>query len=99
MDLSNEAIYFSRELSTELNIPADFVCCNLYDLPLFLKGGVDIVYTSYGVVGCLPYLNKWAAIINQFLKPGGTFFIAGFHPVVWMMDENFEHIKYFYHNE
>jgi len=22
-----------------------------------------------------------------------------FHPVVWMMDENFERIKYYYHNE
>ena len=22
-----------------------------------------------------------------------------FHPVVWMMDENFQHIKYHYHNE
>jgi len=25
--------------------------------------------------------------------------MAEFHPVVWMMDENFERIKYYYHNE
>ena len=99
MDLYNEAIDFARELSTDLNIPADFVCCNLYDLPLHLKGQFDIIFTSYGVVGWLPHLDKWADVINKFLKPGGSFFIADFHPVVWMMDENFEHIKYFYHNE
>ncbi|MEM6807086.1 MAG: methyltransferase domain-containing protein, partial [Bacteroidota bacterium] len=32
MDFSEAAIARARELSTELNIPADFVCCNLYDL-------------------------------------------------------------------
>lgn len=99
MDLYNEAIDFARELSTDLNIPVDFVCCNLYDLPLHLKGQFDIIFTSYGVVGWLPDLDKWADVINKFLKPGGSFFIADFHPVVWMMDENFEHIIYFYHNE
>lgn len=26
------------------------------------------------------------------------FYIIEFHPVVWMLDENFEHIKYAYHN-
>ena len=33
----------------------------------------DIVFTSYGVVGWLPDLDKWAEIIAHYLKPGGTF--------------------------
>lgn len=99
IDLSDQAIELAKQISNEVNIPAHFVCCNVYDLQQHIQGKFDIVFTSYGVVGWLPDLEKWASIINHFLKPGGTFFMAEFHPVVWMMDENFERIKYFYHNE
>jgi SAM-dependent methyltransferase len=62
------------------------------------EGAFDIVFTSYGTIGWLPDLDKWASIVAHFLKPGGIFYIADFHPVLWMMDENFEHIKYNYFN-
>jgi len=57
------------------------------------------VFTSYGTIGWLPDLDKWAAIISYFLKSGGTFYIAEFHPVVWMFDDDFTHIKYSYENK
>jgi len=98
IDISNQAIDYAKELSKELNIPARFICCNIYDLPIHLEKKFDIVFTSYGAIGWLPYLEKWASIINYFLKPGGTFYIIEFHPVVWMMDDNFKYIKYAYHN-
>ncbi len=60
--------------------------------------GADIVFTSYGTIGWLPDLDKWANIVAHFLKPGGIFYIADFHPALWMMDDNFEHIKYSYFN-
>ena len=99
IDLSNEAIDYAQQLSAELNLPAEFICCNVYDLQKHLNGLFDIVFTSYGVIGWLPDLDKWASIISHYLKPGGTFYMAEFHPVVWMMDENFEKIKYYYHNK
>ena len=99
IDLSNEAIDLARSLSSEMNIPANFICCNVYDLPAHLDEKFDVIFTSYGVIGWLPDLNKWASVVAQFLKPGGTFYMAEFHPVVWMMDENFERIKYYYHNQ
>ena len=46
----------------------------------------------------LPDLDAWAGIVAHFLKPGGIFYIADFHPTLWMMDDNFEHIKYDYFN-
>ena len=58
----------------------------------------DIVFTSYGVIGWLPDLDLWAGVIDKFLKPGGFFYMAEFHPVVWMFDEEFTHVKYYYHN-
>jgi SAM-dependent methyltransferase len=99
IDLSDEAIKIAKELSEELNLPAEFICCNVYDSLQYIKQQYDIVFTSYGVIGWLPDLNKWANIIVQCLKPGGIFYMVEFHPVVWMMDENFQHIKYHYHNE
>lgn len=98
VDFSETAIDYARELSVESNIPANFVCCNVYDMQQQLHQQFDIVFTSYGVIGWLPDLNKWAALISHFLKPGGTFYLAEFHPVVWMMDESFEKVKYYYHN-
>jgi len=99
IDLSDEAIKAAKELSNELNIPAKFICCNVYDTLQHIDRQFDIVFTSYGVIGWLPDLDKWAYIISHSLKPGGIFYMVEFHPVVWMMDENFEHIKYYYHNE
>ncbi len=64
----------------------------------FGEASFDIVFTSYGVISWLPDLEKWAQIISYYLKPGGIFYIAEFHPVVWMFDEEFTHVKYYYDN-
>jgi SAM-dependent methyltransferase len=77
---------------------AKFICSNVYDLKNHLDEKFDIVFTSYGTIGWLPDLDKWAEIINHYLKPGGIFYIADFHPVVWMFDDEFTHIKYYYDN-
>jgi ubiquinone/menaquinone biosynthesis C-methylase UbiE len=98
VDLSDEAINLAKEVNADLNLNTQFVCCNVYDLKQYLDKKFDIVFTSYGTVGWLPDLDSWAEIVSHFLKPGGIFYIADFHPVLWMMDENFEQIKYDYFN-
>jgi 2-polyprenyl-3-methyl-5-hydroxy-6-metoxy-1,4-benzoquinol methylase len=99
VDLSDTAIAEARKLNEELGLDVEFICCNVYDLKDHLKEQFDIVFTSYGVIGWLPDLNKWANIISHYTKPGGFFYMAEFHPVVWMLDENFEKVKYYYHNQ
>jgi len=99
VDISDEAIKLAKEINAELKLNAKFICSNIYDSPL--GGGwegADIVFTSYGTIGWLPDLDAWAEIVSHFLKPGGTFYIADFHPVLWMMDENFDQVKYNYFN-
>ncbi len=98
VDLSDAAIDEAKKLNTEMSLNARFICCNIYDLKNHLIDPFEIVFTSYGVVGWLPDLDKWAAIISHFLKPAGVFYMAEFHPVVWMFDEEFTHVKYFYDN-
>lgn len=99
IDFSEEAIRTAAKLAEELQADTRFLCSDVYGLPDRLDEKFDIVFTSYGVIGWLPDLEKWASVISHFLKPGGIFFIAEFHPVIWMMDEAFTGIKYSYFNE
>ncbi|MFN4257255.1 MAG: class I SAM-dependent methyltransferase [Saprospiraceae bacterium] len=97
-DFSEKAVALARQLAAETGLPAEFVCCNVYDLPKHLDGQFDIVFTSYGTIGWLPDLERWAQVVAHFLKPGGFFYIVDFHPVVWMFDDEMTHLKYPYHN-
>lgn len=99
IDLSDTAIEEARSLNNELGLNAEFVCCNVLDTADHVKGEFDIVFTSYGTIGWLPDLKPWAEMIHRMLKPGGFFYIAEFHPVVWMFDDEFTHIKYSYENK
>lgn len=96
VDLSDAAIAEAKKLAKATGADASFICCNVYDLPQHLNAQFDIVFTSYGTIGWLPDLDKWAGIIEQFLKPGGQFVFAEFHPVVWMFDSGFNKVTYNY---
>jgi len=98
VDLSDEAVKLAKEINTELGLKAEFICCNVYDLQKYLDKKFDIVFTSYGTIGWLPDLDKWAEIVSYYLKRGGIFYIADFHPALWMMDDDFKYIKYNYFN-
>ncbi|MEW5677356.1 class I SAM-dependent methyltransferase [Flavobacterium enshiense] len=98
VDLSDAAIDKAKELATQLNADATFICSDVYDLPNHLNEEFDIVFTSYGTIGWLPDLDKWAAVVARFLKPGGKFIFAEFHPLVWMFDYDFKEIGYSYFN-
>lgn len=99
VDLSDESIKQAMQLNDELKMSAKFVCCNVIDTSEYIKEQFDIVFTSYGTIGWLPDLQPWAKVIGEKLKPGGIFYIAEFHPVLWMFDDDFTHIKYSYENK
>lgn len=86
VDISDEGIALAKELNKELELDAKFVICNVLDTSDHVKELFDIVFTSYGVIGWLPDLKPWAKMIAERLRSGGTFFIAEFHPIVWMFD-------------
>ena len=98
VDFSDNGIKRARELATTTNSDATFICCDIYDLPKYLDEKFDVVFTSYGTIGWLPDLDKWAKIITKFLKPNGQFVFVEFHPVLWMFDDNFKKIEYRYFN-
>ena len=96
IDFSEIAIEKAKELNKKLNTNCDFICCNIYDLKNHLNKKFDIVFTSYGTIGWLPDINKWADIVSYFLKKNGKFLIVEFHPFIWIFDNNFKKIEYSY---
>ena len=98
VDLSDKAIESAKQIAAKTGSTATFICCDIYDLPNHLDQQFDVVFTSYGTIGWLPDLDKWAKIVSRFLKPNGQFVFVEFHPVVWMFDDNFDKIGYRYFN-
>jgi len=84
VDFSESSIALARSLSAELNLPAQFVCADLYQVPARLTTTFDIVFTSYGVLHWLRDLRQWGQIIAQCLKPNGIFYIVEDHPTFRM---------------
>lgn len=88
VDFSENSIALARSLADECNINARFVLSDIDKLTDNLAGQFDIVFTSYGVLTWLPDLKRWAEVIAHFLKPGGTFYMAEFHPFAWVFDDS-----------
>lgn len=107
VDISDEAIKLANEIKDELKLNATFICANVYDLANASKvppqegfrEAFDIIFTSYGTIGWLPDLKPWAKMIAEKLKPGGFFYIADFHPTLWMLDDAMEKLTYSYFND
>lgn len=99
IDFSDKAIREAQNLAAELSIDATFICCDVYNTSEHLSEKFDIVYTTYGTIGWLPDLNKWAKVIFERLKPGGKLIFVDFHPVVWMFDNDFKQVAYNYFQE
>lgn len=96
VDFSPVAIEAAREKAMELRLDARFLCSDVYSLPEKLDKKFDMVFTSYGVLGWLPDMERWAAVVSHFLKPGGRLVLVEFHPFIWTFDNDFRAIAYDY---
>jgi SAM-dependent methyltransferase len=88
VDFSEEAIGFARDLAVETGLEGSsrFILSSVYDLPGPLEGELfDVVYTSRGVIGWLPDIERWGRIVAEFVAPGGIFYIHEGHPMLWVV--------------
>ena len=98
IDLSEVAIAEARKYNAQLGLDARFIATNVYDMDKQIDEQFDLVFTSYGVIGWLPDLKRWAHQLVKRLAPGGTFYIAEFHPTMYMYDWNTKKLEYSYFN-
>ena len=88
IDFSAVAISRARGLAEDVGLAARFVQSDIYELPDRLEGAFDIVYTSRGVLGWLPDIDRWGKVAAHFVKPGGFFYITEIHPIAEVFDDS-----------
>lgn len=100
VDFSDRAIEAANDFKDKLGLDTRFICSDIYSLDeTVLDEQFDIVFTSYGTIGWLPDIQKWAAVVEKYMKPGGKFVFAEFHPTVWMFDDDLKKVTYSYFNK
>lgn len=97
-DISDDAIAYAKKINEDLGLDATFVRADTYSVPEVVEGEFDIVFGSYGVIGWLPDMQRFADVVAKKLKKGGRFVFAEFHPVMWMYDYDFKQPAFYYFN-
>ncbi len=90
VDFSGEGIRTARALAADVGLAsrATFVQSDIESLPDKLTGQFDVVFSSWGALIWLADLERWADVIAHFLRPGGVFYIAEFHPYVFLLADD-----------
>ncbi|MGH1335997.1 MAG: class I SAM-dependent methyltransferase [Aureispira sp.] len=99
VDFSQQAINTASDLSKRLELPAQFVCCNVLDMEQHLEEKFDLAFASYGICGWFPDFKAWARQVAQRLELGGRLILVDFHPALWMFDKEFTYLQYSYFNK
>ena len=98
VDISDTAIDFARQLSSDSGILATFVRADVYD---WLADAADenerfdIVFSSYGALVWLSDVAAWAKGVSTILAPGGKLVLVDFHPFAMVYDWDWT-LKYQY---
>jgi 2-polyprenyl-3-methyl-5-hydroxy-6-metoxy-1,4-benzoquinol methylase len=90
LDFSPKAIAAARTLAAETGIDAQFVAGRVENAAALAGTDFDIVFTSWGVLMWLPDIDLWASTLAKCLKPGGRFYIAEGHPILWIFEDQKE---------
>jgi len=90
IDFSGEGVATARRLADEVGLSAraTFVQSDVLALPDVLQGSYDVVFSSWGALIWIGDLERWAQVIAHFLTPGGTFYIAEFHPYAFLLADD-----------
>ena len=100
LDFSGPGVAAARALAARAGIEAEFIEANVYDAVDELGGRrFDIVYTGLGALNWLPDLDRWARVMATLLAPGGTFYLAEFHPFSWVFGDDDLSVTYPYFQE
>lgn len=88
VDISDEAIRTARQLASATGLSATFHRSDVFDWFDATEDRFDVAYSTYGTIGWLSDLDRWARGVARVLRPGGRLVLLEFHPVVWSLDSN-----------
>lgn len=98
IDFSINAIEEARKLNDITGQHAVFYESNIYDVLALNLSLFDKVFMSYGTLGWLPDLEKWAHIVSSSLTKNGELYLCDFHPALYMFDFHTNQLAYSYFN-
>lgn len=91
LDFSGPAVEAARGLAAEIGLSpeqASFVESDVYDAPSAVpEATYDIVYTGVGALCWLPDIERWARTAASLVAPGGFLYLAEFHPLTDVLDD------------
>ena len=91
LDFSGEAINVARRLAAELDLNkrTRFVQADVYAAPgaIAEPAAFDRVFVTWGALNWLPDIVAWAMVVAHFLRPGGALYLAEFHPIAFVFDD------------
>ncbi|MEX2970382.1 class I SAM-dependent methyltransferase [Streptomyces sp. C184] len=83
LDFSAAAVAQARRLAAEAGRDVEFVRSDVHRAVEALGGRqFDVIYTGKGALCYLPDLTAWADVVSALLRPGGTFYLVEFHPLL-----------------
>lgn len=91
LDFSAPATEAATEIAEQVGLGdrARFVAADALDAPSVLgKHRFDIVYTGNGALMWLPDISRWAETVAALLRPGGRLYLAEFHPLTDVLDDD-----------
>jgi len=83
VDIADAPIAFARELAAASGLPATFHRADVFDWLEQCEPRFDVAYATYGTIGWLCDLDRWASGVRRALRPGGRLVLLEFHPLVW----------------
>lgn len=91
VDISDVHIDNARQICAALEkmgrpVAAEWVRCDVLDVPHSLDGTADLVYTGRGAMCWLHDLQRHAAVVARLLKPGGIYHVFDDHPITGLLD-------------
>ena len=102
LDFSVPAVEAADALAARAGIAdARFVAADVYAAADVLAGeSFDIVYTGLGALCWLPDVEGWARTAASLVAPGGFLYLAEFHPVADIFDDDGRTTAYdYFHRE
>ncbi|KAG0005973.1 hypothetical protein BGZ65_009737 [Modicella reniformis] len=92
VDISDNAIEFATKLAKDAGIESTFVRADVFNyFDTTDPDQFDVVFASYGALGWLSSMEKYAAGVSKILKPGGRYCIVEFHPVGFIFNTDLVH--------
>jgi len=89
LDFSPASLAEARRLAADCGAEVEFFEADVYDAPGVLGAGCfDLLYTGVGALCWLPSVERWAAVVDELLAPGGRLLIREGHPMLWALQDS-----------